>query len=156
MRIKESARMVLLDGEGRVAIINVGDSEYYKIPGGSVEEGESFTEAVLREVREEAGCEAEVIAGLGRVETDILGWGFHDVSEGFIGRVVGEKGMPEYDDYEKERGFSVEWHDLDGAIGMIEGNEVEDRDKKLLQARDLEFLKRGREFLRGAGSAKAL
>lgn len=148
MRVKKSARMVVLDGEGKVAIINVGESEYYKIPGGSVEEGESLTEAVLREVREEAGCEAEVIGELGKVETDIFGWGFHDVSEGFIGKVVGEKGLPEYDDYEKERGFSVEWHDLDEAIAMIEGNVVEDRDKKALQARDLEFLKRGQEYLK--------
>lgn len=146
MRVKSSARMVLFDRAGKVAIINVGESEYYKIPGGSVEEGESLTEAVLREVREESGCEAEVTGELGRVETDIFGWGFHDVSEGFMGKVVGEKGMPDYDDYERERGFSVEWHDLDEAIGMIEKNIVEDRDKKSLQSRDLEFLKRAREF----------
>ena len=64
-----------------------------------------------------------------------------------MGKVVGEKGIPKYDDYERERGFSVEWHDLDEAIRMIEKNEVDDRDKKVLQARDLEFLKRARRHL---------
>lgn len=147
MKIKNAARMVLLDDVEKVAIINVGKSEYYKIPGGGVEEGESLVEAVEREVREEAGCTAEVIGRLGRVETDIFGWGLHDVSEGFVGKVVGEKGVPKYDDYERERGFSVEWHDLDEAIRMIEKNEVDDRDKKVLQARDLEFLKRARGYL---------
>ena len=41
----------------------------------------------------------------------------------------------------------MEWHDLDEAIRMIEKNEVDDRDKKVLQARDLEFLKRARRHL---------
>lgn len=41
----------------------------------------------------------------------------------------------------------MEWHDLDEAIRMIEKNEVDDRDKKVLQARDLEFLKRARGYL---------
>lgn len=38
MKIKNAARMVLLDDVEKVAIINVGKSEYYKIPGGGVEE----------------------------------------------------------------------------------------------------------------------
>ncbi len=147
MEVRNAARMVVLDGEGKVAIINVGEAEYYKISGGGIEEGEDILEAAKREAREETGCETEVIGKLGRIETDIAGWNLHDVSDGFVGRIVGEKKAPEFDDYEKERGFSVEWHDLDKAVAMIERNEVADEDKKLLQARDLEFLKRAKEFL---------
>ena len=58
MKIKNAARMVLLDDVEKVAIINVGKSEYYKIPGGGVEEGAILVEAVEREVREESGCSA--------------------------------------------------------------------------------------------------
>ena len=149
MEVRNAARMVVLGEEGKVAIINVGAAEYYKIPGGGVEVGEDVIEAAKREAREETGCETEVIGELGRIETEIAGWNLHDISDGFIGRVVGEKKAPEYDDYEKERGFSVEWYDLDEAVRMIEANVVEDRDKKALQARDLEFLKRGQEYLKG-------
>lgn len=151
MEVRKAARMVLLDGEGKVAIINVGESEYYKIPGGGVEDGEDLLEAAKREAREETGCEAEVIGELGRIETDIAGWDLHDVSEGFIGRVIGDKGAPEYDDYEKERGFGLEWHDLDEAVRMMTENEVEDSDKKALQERDLEFLRRAQGYLRQGG-----
>lgn len=147
MKTKNAARVVLLDDEGKVAIMNVGDSEYYKIPGGGVEEGEGVVEAAKRETREEAGCEAEVIGELGRIEIDIPGWDWHDISDGFIGRVLGEKGELSLDDYERERKFSVEWWDLDGALEMIERNEVENEGKRALQLRDLEFLKRAKGFL---------
>lgn len=157
MEIRNAARMVVLDGEGKVAIITVGanlgtgggvgTAEYYKIPGGGVEEGEDILAAARREAREETGCETEVIGELGRIETDIAGWNLHDVSDGFLGRVVGEKKAPEFDDYERERGFSVGWYDLDEAIVMIEGNEVMNEYKRVLQGRDLEFLKRAQEYL---------
>lgn len=169
MEVRKAARMVVLDGDGKVAIISVGANsgaaagagagsagaagvgaaEYYKIPGGGVEEGEEILAAARRETREETGCETEVIGELGRIETDIPGWNLHDVSDGFLGKVVGEKGTPEYDDFEKERGFSVGWWDLDETIEMMEKHGVADMDKRMLQMRDLEFLRLAREFLRG-------
>lgn len=158
MRTKNATRTVLLDDEGKVAIINVGKFGYYKIPGGGIEEGEELVESARREVLEESGCDSEIIAELGRVETDIPGWGMHDVSDGFIGRVVGEKKSPKFDDYEAERGFSVEWHEsLDEAIRMIEANDqAADSDAAILQARDLAFLKLARLHLEQQRLARAM
>ncbi len=142
LKVKYATRTVLLDDVGRVAIIHVGKFDYYKVPGGGIEAGEGLREAARREVREEAGCDCEIVAELGRVETDILGWNLHDVSDGFVARVVGEKQEPHYDDFELERGFSVEWHEsLREAIALIENNRVSDADAARLQARDLAFLK---------------
>jgi len=139
---------VLLDGEGRVAVVNVRKYGYYKIPGGGVEEGEGLEESAKREVLEEAGCECEIIGSLGRKETDVPGWDLHDVSDGFVAKVVGEKKPPHFDDYEEERGFSLEWHDsLDAAISTMGSNSVSDPDAAALQLRDLVYLKLAKEYL---------
>ncbi|MCL2869298.1 NUDIX domain-containing protein [Candidatus Saccharibacteria bacterium] len=148
MITKYATRTVLLDDNGRVTVINVQKYGYYKVPGGGVEDGEDLRESAKREVLEEAGCDCEIIAELGRTETDIPGWELHDVSDGFVARVVGEKKPPHFDDYEAERGFSLEWYDsLDAAITKIEANRVSEPDVVALQFRDLGYLKLAKKYL---------
>lgn len=148
METRHATRTVLLNPENRVAIINVHKHGYYKIPGGGVEPGEDTLTAAKREAKEESGCDAEILTELGRIETDLPGWSLHDISDGFLARVVGDIDMPEYEEWERERGFDIEWHDsLDSAISLLEANEVADPDAAKLQARDLNFLKRARDYL---------
>lgn len=51
---RDSARGIILR-EGKVAMIHSRRDGYYKFPGGGIEAGESLVEAMIREVREEAG-----------------------------------------------------------------------------------------------------
>ena len=145
---RHAARVVLLDEIGQVAIIYVTKSNYYKIPGGGVEEGEDFEAAALRETVEESGCNCEIIQTLGEIETDLPDWNLHDISHGFIARVVGEKSETNFDDYEQTRGFSLEWApSLAQAIQTFESNnDVLEADAAKLQARDLAFLKRASDY----------
>lgn len=50
--------------------MQLGNSGEYKIPGGTVEEGESFEQALLREIREETGLSVkpDSITELGEIE----------------------------------------------------------------------------------------
>lgn len=53
--------------EGRLLLVRRAPADYlggkYELPGGGVDEGEDFTEAVCREVREETGLEVyEILA----------------------------------------------------------------------------------------------
>jgi ADP-ribose pyrophosphatase YjhB (NUDIX family) len=57
------------DGGGRVLFIRRSDSGLYAIPGGTVEIGETLTQAVLREVMEETGV-AVSVTGLVGVYSD--------------------------------------------------------------------------------------
>lgn len=148
MKIRHATRTVLLDQQNQIAIIYVEKHNYYKVPGGGIEEGENLETAAKREVLEEAGCDCEIIAELGRTEHDLPGWDMHDISDGFLARVVGEKGETSYDDYEAERGFNLEWcENIDAAISKIENTVANDPDAAILQARDLGYIKRAKEYL---------
>lgn len=148
LRERLATRTVLLDEAGRVALLKVEKLDYYKVPGGGVDEGEDTATAAKREVREEAGCDCEIVAPLGELVTEIPGWGNRDTSVGYLAKVVGEKGTPQYEDYENERGFGLIWAEsLPAAIELLENHAVLDPDAKLLQGRDLAFLRRAQEYL---------
>lgn len=143
MEDRYAVRVVLFDQNGAVALVKSAKHAYYKIPGGGIEVGESAREAAVRETLEESGCECEILAELGRVETPLPDWGIYDISDGFTARVIGEKGEPQYEAWEQERGFGLEWHDDPfAAVQMISENVVADESARLMQERDLTFLKR--------------
>lgn len=144
-----AARTVLFDKDGKVAILHVKKHGYYKIPGGGIEEEENVRDAAAREVAEETGCSSIIIGELGKIETEIPVWGMLDISEGFVAMVQGEKSQPNYEEWELERGFEVEWfNDLDTAIATIESNIVSEPGMETMQERDLNFLKLARESIK--------
>ena len=51
-----------------VALISVGDEARWQLPKGLVDKGESTDDAAVREVREEAGINAEVVERIDKVE----------------------------------------------------------------------------------------
>jgi 8-oxo-dGTP pyrophosphatase MutT (NUDIX family) len=64
MRIRPTARVVLLDPLGRVFLFKYEDHAlpepmFWATPGGAVEPGETFEQAALRELHEETGIRAE-------------------------------------------------------------------------------------------------
>ena len=56
------------DRKIEVALISVGTDNRWQLPKGLVDKGESTADASLREVREEAGIDAEMIARIDKVE----------------------------------------------------------------------------------------
>jgi 8-oxo-dGTP diphosphatase len=55
-RERQAARAVLFEKEGRVAIINVTNKNYHKLPGGGIDPGENAEKALKREVLEETAA----------------------------------------------------------------------------------------------------
>ncbi len=58
--IRPSVSAVIRNGRGRVLLGRRADNGQWGLPGGNVEIGESVTEAILREVREETGLAVAV------------------------------------------------------------------------------------------------
>lgn len=63
--IRPSVSAVIRDAQGRVLLGRRADSREWGLPGGNVEIGESVTQAIQREVREETGLEVAVLRLVG-------------------------------------------------------------------------------------------
>jgi 8-oxo-dGTP pyrophosphatase MutT (NUDIX family) len=56
------------DAQLEVALISVGEDNRWQLPKGLVDKGESTEDAAVREVREEAGIDTEVVERLDKVD----------------------------------------------------------------------------------------
>jgi mutator protein MutT len=56
------------DSQLEVALISVGDDGRWQLPKGLIDKGESTEDAAVREVREEAGIDTEVVERIDKVE----------------------------------------------------------------------------------------
>jgi 8-oxo-dGTP pyrophosphatase MutT (NUDIX family) len=56
---------VVLDDQGRLLLIHRTDNDRWALPGGGIEIGESVSDALVREVREETGIDVEVTGVVG-------------------------------------------------------------------------------------------
>ncbi|QBS43559.1 NUDIX hydrolase [Nocardia sp. CS682] len=88
--IKVAVSALVRDDQGRILMIRRSDNNKYSIPGGGLEAGETVSEAVVREVKEETGIDVRV--------TDIIGVFSNP------GHVIA------YDDGEVRQEFSICFH----------------------------------------------
>lgn len=63
--LRKSARVILINNAGEIAIQHLQNYRFYKLPGGGLDQGETIEEALVREVREEVGCDCKIIRPVG-------------------------------------------------------------------------------------------
>lgn len=108
------------DGEYEVAIVAVSPSGRWQLPKGIVDVGESDEQAAVREVREEAGIECEIIEKIETVEYWYVGMNkgervrFHKLVHFYLMKYV--SGDPANHDYEVAES---RWVSPDEAIKML-------------------------------------
>ena len=64
---RKSARGIILNDRGEMAVQHLRKYDFYKLPGGGVEKGESIEEALKREILEEVGCAIDIVREIGVV-----------------------------------------------------------------------------------------
>lgn len=106
----------IFNSEGKLLITKRGkkaknERGTWEIPGGSVEFGETFAEAIKREVKEELGVEIEVGELLGICDHIIASEKQHWVSPTYICKII--KGEPSI--LEPEKCDEIHWFTLDEA-----------------------------------------
>ena len=146
VRRRPSARGIVIRG-GRVAMVHSLMYDYYKFPGGGIENGESPLEAMIREVREESGLIVipESVKELGNVHrrsrTENGGLFIQD-NFYFVCSCQEDAGRTQLDDYESEEGFTLEFVEPELAIKKNRSCPYEQKMPLMLEreARVLELL----------------
>lgn len=60
-----SVTAIITDGDGRLLLVHKSDNDLWALPGGGVDVGESISQAVVREVKEETGLDVEASGVVG-------------------------------------------------------------------------------------------
>jgi len=139
---RKASRAVVFDKDKNIALLRVAKKGFHKLPGGGIEKGESITDAFFRELTEEIGCSVDNLAELGIIEEYRNKLQIHQTSYCFMADLVGEKGLPTFDEGEMLDGFEPVWMNLKEAIETLKREaSVQDYGGKFIQLRDLTFLR---------------
>lgn len=132
---RPSARGIIVKGD-KLALIHNMKYDYYEFPGGGIEEGESFEEGLIREVKEETGLTVipESIREFGsalrlsksrKLENTV----FEQESFYYLCEVFSEIGDTKLEDYEEAEGLILEFVKPEDAVYVNRNNDHgEDKD----------------------------
>jgi len=145
---RPSVRGIILDQNGKVAMIYSEKYHFYKFPGGGIEDNETHLETLKREIKEETGMilKPESVREFGEVlRTQKMQKDDKDVilvqyNYYYLYETEDEIGTQSLDDGEKELGFVLKFVSIDEAIRTnnnfqgepIEKNTVE-RENRILE-----------------------
>lgn len=149
-RKREAARSVLMNKEGGVYLLNVTSHGYHKLPGGGIDPGETREDALIRENKEEVGCNSKIVLQVGEVieyrfyEKD----GLEQHSYAYIAEQVGDRGQQNLEESEHDEGHDlVIAENIDEAIKIMENDNPDNLEGKSIILRDLSILKEARKLL---------
>ena len=147
--IRHSARCINIKN-GLVAMVHSVKYDYYKFPGGGIEEGESKENAMIRETKEESGLvvipesvkEYGYVHRIQKSDYDDADYFVQD-NYYFLCDVEETIHSQDLDDYEADERFTLEYVEPDKAIYVNRNVNHGPKDQTMLEreARVLELLK---------------
>lgn len=139
-RRRQSARAVVFDASGNIALLHVTQHSYHKLPGGGIMPNEDTVAALRRECLEEIGCSIELTGELGRVIEYRPRYRIRQESFCYLARLVGTKGEPRLTNDELRDGFVTVWLPIHQAIETVASDRSDNYQWRFIQVRDLTFL----------------
>lgn len=149
-RNRRAVRGVIFDADKNVALLHATTVNYYGLPGGGVDPHETTHQGIVRECKEEIGCDIEILSELGKTLEYRKGNSLINESFGYMANVIGEKGMPIFvgDENDLEKNSVIVWVPLSEAIDLVENTPARDfLYSQYIARRDLTFLKKAQESL---------
>ena len=152
---RPSARGIILDENGKIALVYSKKEKYFKFPGGGIIEDEDKKEALIREVREETGLlvipeSIEEFGSVMRRQKSIKSPDTVFEQENFYYFCKVENRITEqnHDDYEKEAGFVLKYVDFDEAIRVNSDYKTKDYFNEIMIKRDTKVLELIKKFVK--------
>ncbi len=129
-QLRQAVRCVLVDKNKKIAVgyylpnINFPNGEY-NLPGGGVKRGENIEDALVREIKEEVGCNILKIKELGLIKEYNVGktTKHNQDTYCFIAEIDGKKGPLQLTKRELRDNLQVKWLSLDEIIEKIKNQE---------------------------------
>lgn len=140
-RKRLAVRSIVIDNDKKIALAYVSSHDYYKIPGGGVDEGEDIMQALHRECLEESGVQIKDIRELGYIIDINSIWALIQESYCYISRVDGVKKEPKFTKKERSKGFELHWVPIEKVMQIMESAQPKRDTEKHLKQRDLLFVK---------------
>lgn len=130
---RTSVRGIILK-DGKVAMMHSLKYDYYKLPGGGIEDGENYEETLIREVKEESGLivKKESVKEFGyvrRLEKGLIEDIFIQENFYFLCDVEDKAVSQNLDDYEAEERFTLEFVTPEHAISVNDNADHGDKNK---------------------------
>lgn len=150
---RKIARAVLINDNNEVCLLKIlgdddfGHRDYVETPGGGVNENEDLKEAVVREIKEETGCDATVIDEIGYVDDYYNLIHRHNITYYYLLKVNGY-GTSALEEQEKSIIKGLLWLDFNKAIKAYE-NMNNEKLEILVSRRELPIIKKAYEMLFG-------
>lgn len=137
---RKKSRAILINKDGKIAVIYEKKSNLHTFPGGSFEPGEDELSALVREISEETGCTCDTIIPLGIVSENRNHANSTHLSYFFVVHTQTLFPMPHFTTEEIELETTLKWCSLDETLHFIKNTEHDTSQKRFMQARDLAAL----------------
>ena len=135
---------IILDKDGDVALIGNRVNTFLTLPGGGIDDGETIEQGIIRECREEAGCDVELLHNIGYVDDYRPRDKKHCITHCYIAGIVGKKRSSDLTQDEVKNGFHVIW------VPMSEALRISEKQIAQLRSGEVIFYNTGFNILRDA------
>jgi len=138
--LRKSARVILINEAGEIAIQHLQNYHFYKLPGGGVDPGETIEEALVREVREEVGCDCKIERPIGVTIEYRDKYKLIHLSYGFVATVTSPITTVAFEEAEIAAGQTNIWVAPHEVLGLIRNGKRTNYESHFNIPRELAFL----------------
>ncbi|EPE33228.1 Nudix [Glarea lozoyensis ATCC 20868] len=137
---RKAVRLIISNSQNQIIIIHVQKGNYYKLPGGGIEDDEDHALAGEREALEETGCKISVGNFLGATEE----WrnDLHQLSYCYNAKVIEDTGVLELTELEIGEGLTHQWVDVGAVVNMMKACVPTSELGNFIKKRDLHFVEK--------------
>lgn len=144
---RQAVRSIVIDENNMIALLHVQSEDYYKLPGGGIENAENKIATLERECEEEIGTKIEILAELGTIVEYRKIFKLRQTSYCYIAKVKGVKGEPHFTKDEEAKGFQAVWIPYNKTFELMQQNSPTSFEgSEYIVPRDLAFLKAAKKY----------